>query len=427
MKKTYYFLLFLLCFSVCNLLCAQETWTKGYILTKAGEKREGWIEYLSGDRVNEVCHFKAQENGPHEKYKPEEIQEYHFDQVKCVSRQFALASGKKEWVFAECIFESSKYGLFRYKKQYIVEDKGSNTEPFRFGFALREGENEALAPKDRKDEARLLALTHSLLTGQGVPVEKLSSSVPRVDRLKRILVDYHEANKIPFQTHQDLRSEPHFTFGWIEPFWLVGQPKIIKSDVFDEGSIKGAIQLGLNFPIHLSQHPTYNRFSIMILPGIRYLNYSQAQNINFRQTSFSSKETIAQAAFFGKYNLLRPGKNFQIGLYAGVNFHTVLSSQTNLVETYRDNSNQTVTLNRNVTSLTEPIEVNLMTGADLGYVLPNGSMIYAGLRNQYNPYAKNYLLGTKLVSLNIETLPISLYFGIRPKIRSGLLRLRQQN
>jgi hypothetical protein len=426
MKKTYCFLLFFLCFSVYDLLCAQETWTKGYIVTKGGEKREGWIEYFSGDRINEVCHFKAQENGPVEKYKPEEIQEYRFDQVKCVSRNFVLATGKKS-VFAECLFESSKYSLYRYKKQYIVEDKASNTAPFRFGAAMREGENDVLAPKDRKDEARLLALTHSLLTGQGVPVEKLTSSVPRADRLKRILVGYHEANKIPFETYQDLRSEPHFTLGWLESFWLAGPSKIVSSDLFDEPSINDAIHLGLNFPIHLSQDPTYNRFSIMFLPGIRYFNYAHSENISFRQSSFSSTATSAQLAFLVKYNLLRPGQKMQLGLYAGINFHTMLNSQTSLVETYRDNSNQTIVLDRKAFLFMQATEMNYMAGLDLGYVLPNGSLIYTGLRSQSNPYTNLYLLGSTQSQLSIETSPISLYLGIRPKIRSSLRKLRQQN
>jgi hypothetical protein len=271
----------LTCLNLLNL-GAQETWTNGYIITNSGEKKAGQIQYVSGNRVNEICHFKANNAAQIEDYEPGQIREYYFDQVKCASKSFAF-DNKSNVVFAECLFESANYVLYRYKRQYIVEDKTSNTEPFRFGFQSREGENEALAPKAKKDDARLVALTQSLLTALGTPVEKLTNTLPRVDRLKQILIDYHEAKKIPYQEYDDVRSEMNLTFGLVEASLIdESSARIVRSDLFDLAKIPTTSSFSASLPVLFSAHPSYGRISVMALPGIRLVSYGYNQLVGAR-------------------------------------------------------------------------------------------------------------------------------------------------
>jgi hypothetical protein len=418
--------LVLICLNLLNL-GAQETWTNGYIITNSGEKREGQIQYVSGNHINEICHFKASNAAQIEDYEPGQIQEYFFDQVKCASKSFAF-DNKSNVVFAECLFESANYVLYRYKRQYIVEDKTSKTEPFRFGFQSREGENEALAPKAKKDDARLVALTQSLLTALGTPVEKLTNTLPRVDRLKQILIDYHEAKKIPFKVYEDVRGEMNLTFGIVEAIFTdESTAKIFSSDIFEKGKIPTAYSFGAAIPVTYSAHPSYGRISVLALPGFRQITYGFSQQVNARKYNYSFKGTILQVALLMKYNLIPYGNKLQANLQAGPNIRWLVGDNSTISETYRNSSNRDTLTFRETVSIKGNVDVDLFTGLELGYQFNNGGLLYLGVRNHFNPFRRTFYFGTRGVETVIQSQPFSLFLGYRPKMKSGLTALLKPN
>lgn len=418
--------LVLTCLNLLNL-GAQETWTNGYIVTNSGEKKEGQIQYVSGNRINEICHFKASDAAQIEDYEPGQIQEYFFDQVKCASKSFAF-DNKSNVVFAECLFESANYVLYRYKRQYIVEDKTSKTEPFRFGFQSREGENEALAPKAKKDDARLVALTQSLLTALGTPVEKLTNTLPRVDRLKQILIDYHEAKKIPYKVYEDVRGEMHFTLGWVEAALIdESSAKIVRSDLFDLLKIPTSSSFSASLPVLFSSHPSYGRISIMALLGVRTISYKYSQLVGARNYNFSFNGIHLQSLFLLKYKLIPYGKKIQLGLHAGPNVPWLVGNDAKLSETYRNLNNRDTLVSIAASNFKNGFNVDIFVGVDLGYELKNGSLFYAGIRGLVSPYKSTFILGRRALDFSIQSQPIALFIGYRPKPKSGITTLKRKN
>lgn len=418
--RTYYksiYLVLLLSSLLNTRLAAQNDWTNGYIITNSGEKKEGLIEYLAINRLNSICHFKLNETGNIQEYLPGEIQVYGFDEAKFASKAFQinLDGAKNESVFAECLFESKKYVLYRYKRQYIIEDKTANAEPFRFGFESSNG-----SADQKKDETRLLALTQSLLSEMGVSVENLTNSLPSVSKLKKILVGHHQSKGIPFQIYQDARSDMQLILGWIE--LAAGQEigaKISTSDVFESASLSTASSYGISLPIQFSQHPTYGRLSFMALPGLRKVKYGFEQTQQFRTYNFAYEATYLQSAFLLKYNLMPARKTVQIGVYAGPNLRGLLNNSTKMNESYLNINNRDTVLMRDILSLSGNLDVDALVGLDLGFNTKKSGQFYVGIRSQITPFKRNFLFGTNERSFTVQSLPISLFLGYRPKIKLG--------
>lgn len=403
-------------------LCAQEIWAKGSIVTNTGEKKIGFIEYLPGNQLNSFCHFKSTETASVEQFKAGSIQQYFFDHAKFATKTFQQAEDLNTSVFAECLFESEKYALFRYKRQYIIEDKIANSAPFKFGFKPGNESN----PAQKQDNARLLALTQSLLTEMGIPVEKLSNTLPTVEKLKKIMVDYHQSKAIPFHVYGDERAEMKLVFGWVE--FAHGQElgaKISASDVFDPGNIPTASSYGISIPIQFSQHPSYGPLSLMVLPGLRKVKYGFEQTQLFRTYNFEYEANYLQSGFLLKYNLLPARQKIQLGLYAGPNLRGLLSDAAKITERYQNINNRDTTLTRGVLSLSGNLNVDALLGFDLGINTKNAGQFYLGARAQLTPFKRNFIFGTNERNFTIQSIPLNLFLGFRPQIKPGLGRAKK--
>ena len=240
------------------------------------------------------------------------------------------------------------------------------------------------------------------------------------------MIDYHEAKKIDYKVYHDARSELHLTAGWAEVFVAdESSAKIIRSTIFEKANVPTSSSFGVSVPFVFSVHPTYRNISVLALPGIRQVSYKFSQQVNARKYDYSFQGTFLQNAILMKYNLIPYGKKLRLSLFAGPNVRLIVGNKSSVSEIYRNTNSQDTLLVLKTFTLRGGLDVDVFVALDLGYQFNNGSVLYAGIRNQFNPFQRTFAFGTRGLDFTIQSHPISLFLGYRPKIKSRPSALKQ--
>jgi hypothetical protein len=432
MKKIYHFLAFLV-FSTgaLQVLEAQEAWTKGYILTTSGEKIEGQIKYLLSRELNTVCYFQAEGGTQVKVYRPGEIQAFYFDKVKYASKSFDLGGEKPELCFAECWFESEKYVLYRYKQQYLVEDLAAGGEPIRFSAGEKGALNQSRDATERKNQSRLLALNQSLLSAAGVPTELLPTALPKIKDIRQNLARFHETKSIPYQYFQDLREEMRMSVGVVEAQYSP-EPMTRLSDgaggFYENTVVNSAMSMGLALPLTFSAHPSVQRLSLQVQPMLKHIRYQ----INYNRApydvyAFNFRSTLFQVPVLLSYRFTPASQKFHLQGRLGPNFWIGLKDGKNVNWIFENNLGRdtlvTVPIRYFGTTDSE-VFVDLFGEIDLTLNLQNGRSVYLGIRGNAAPFKRDFQITPTGNFYRVISYPLSMVLGYRPRLKSGLDKIR---
>lgn len=137
-----HFFLQAILFSISSILFAQSDYRNGYIITNAGEKQSGWIDFKGGLLNSKSCSFKTDTLAEAKRYMPGEIKAYRFENSKYYASKEIKDSGSSKTVFLECLIEGKVtiyYLLNESGEHYYIEKDGKLSEMLNKDVSFEKG------------------------------------------------------------------------------------------------------------------------------------------------------------------------------------------------------------------------------------------------------------------------------------------------